>query len=68
MANLNLEDLLDRFENGELRYGRDEVFKNAIDSLKLGVGVYAVLDHTLKEINRLNEILNYHDENNKKAS
>jgi hypothetical protein len=49
MANLNLDEILALFENGERRYAEDPIFKSVADSLKMGLGVYAVLDHTLKE-------------------
>lgn len=49
MVNLNLQDILDMFQNGERRYAEDPAFKAAIDSLKMGLGVYAVLDHTLRD-------------------
>lgn len=51
----NLEIILDQFENGERRYGEDPNFKSAVDSLKMGLGVYAVLDHYIKENTRLRE-------------
>lgn len=53
----NLEIILDQFENGERRYGEDPNFKSAVDSLKMGLGVYAVLDHYIKENNRLRETI-----------
>lgn len=53
MANLNLDDILELFENGERRYEEDPAFKAVADSLKMGLGVYAVLDHTLKAKNYL---------------
>lgn len=49
MANLNLQDILNMFQNGERRYAEDPAFKAAVDSLKMGLGVYAVLDHVLKD-------------------
>jgi hypothetical protein len=49
MANLNLDEILALFENGERRYAEDPIFKSVANSLKMGLGVYAVLDHTLKE-------------------
>lgn len=59
MANLNLDEILSLFENGERRYAEDPIFKSVADSLKMGLGVYAVLDHTLKEVNRLNVLLSH---------
>lgn len=56
MANLNLEQILDQFQNGERRYNDDEAFKAAIDSLKMGLGVYGVLDHILAESTRIKEM------------
>jgi len=53
MANLNLSDILVQFENGELRYDEDPVFRSIADSLKMGLGVYGVLDHMIKERNAL---------------
>lgn len=50
MANLNLDEILALFENGERRYAEDPIFKSVADSLKMGLGVYAVLDHTLKDL------------------
>lgn len=47
-----MSDLTDRFENGETRYFQDLNFKQAIDCLSTGVGVYAVLDGTLKKLAR----------------
>lgn len=49
MANLNLDEILALFENGERRYENDPSFKAVVDSLKMGLGVYGVLDHVLKE-------------------
>lgn len=43
-----LMEILEKFENGETRYCQDPRFKNTVDCLRMGVGVYAVLDSTLK--------------------
>lgn len=48
-----LKDILEKFQNGENRYEADPLFKTAIDSLQAGIGVYAVLDHCLKENSKL---------------
>lgn len=55
MANLNLQDLLDMFQNGERRYAENPAFKAAIESLRGGLGVYAVLDHVLKDRSALSD-------------
>lgn len=44
-----LIEILEKFQNGETRYGEDHGFANVIDSLRLGLGVYAVLDKVLRE-------------------
>jgi len=49
MANLNLDEILALFENGERRYAEDPAFRSAADSLKMGLGVYAVLDHVMRD-------------------
>ncbi len=48
-----LDEILENFQNGERRYEQDADFKAAVNSLKAGVGVYAVLDHMLRENNSL---------------
>lgn len=45
-----LSDILEQFRNGEERYDSDPIFKQAIDSLAAGVGVYAVLDSVLRRL------------------
>lgn len=55
MANLNLDEILALFQNGERRYSEDPAFKAVADSLKMGLGVYGVLDHTLIEHIRVKE-------------
>lgn len=49
MSKETLEQILEHFQNGEQRYDKDGYFKEAITSLHVGVGVYAVLDRVLKE-------------------
>jgi len=49
MEKLTLEEILERFQNGEQRYDKDAYFKEAITAIHLGVGPYAVLDRVLKE-------------------
>lgn len=44
----NLNEILEKFENGERRYNEDPIFAEVIKSLYMGIGVYAVLDHVLK--------------------
>jgi len=44
----NLDEILEKFENGERRYNEDPIFKVAIQPLVAGLGVYAVLDSVLK--------------------
>jgi len=56
MVNLNLDQLLELFQNGEHRYNDDQAFKAVIDSLKMGLGVYGVLDHVLAESARVKEM------------
>ena len=56
MANSNLDEILEKFQNGDRRYEEDPIFKSAVDSLVKGLGVYAVLDHTLKELNRMHQV------------
>jgi hypothetical protein len=41
-------EILAKFRNGEQRYSEDPIFKEAIDSLGAGLGVYAVLDAILR--------------------
>jgi hypothetical protein len=53
----DLETILALFENGERRYDEDPAFKAVCDSLKMGLGVYAVLDHQIKEVERLRNTL-----------
>lgn len=43
-----LIEILEKFENGEIRYMQDPRFSFVIGCLFKGVGVYAVLDSTLK--------------------
>jgi len=49
MEKLTLEEILERFQNGDQRYERDAYFKGAITAIHSGVGVYAILDRVLKE-------------------
>ena len=44
----SLQDIKDKFQNGDHRYETDKNVKAAIDALRAGVGVYAILDTTLK--------------------
>jgi len=62
MSKLNLEDILEMFQNGEARYDKDSYFKEAISAIHAGVGVHAILDRVLKEhtilMNLHNEAIN----------
>jgi len=62
MEKLTLEEILERFQNGEQRYGTNAYFKQAVTAIHLGVGIYAVLDRVLKEhlilMNLHNEAVN----------
>jgi len=49
MEKLTLEEILERFQNGEQRYDKDAYFKEAVTAIHVGVGPYAVLDRVLKE-------------------
>lgn len=49
MEKPNLEQILDMFQNGEQRYEKGGYFREAIDAMVLGVGIYAILDRVLKE-------------------
>lgn len=44
-----IDEILENFQNGPTRYDNDEYFKQAITSLQMGLGVYAVLDCVLRE-------------------
>lgn len=52
-----LSDTLEQFRNGEERYDSDPIFKQAIDSLAAGVGVYAVLDSVLSRLSHQSEVV-----------
>ena len=54
MARIN--ETLEKFNNGEQRYQDDQNFKEAVDSLSAGIGVYAILDKTLNQLRVLREI------------
>jgi hypothetical protein len=56
MRDLTLEEVLPLFNNGETRYAEDPNFKEAVDSLRAGIGVYAVLDKTLNQLRVLRDI------------
>lgn len=47
-----LYEILEKFENGHERYWQDLNFAQVVDGLRLGLGVYAVLDGTLKKLAR----------------
>lgn len=49
MEKLTLEEILERFQNGEQRYDTNGYFKEAVTAIHSGVGIYAVLDRVLKE-------------------
>lgn len=51
-----VSETLEKFNNGEQRYEDDQNFKEAVLSISLGVGVYAVLDKTLNQLRVLREI------------
>ena len=51
-----ITETLEKFNNGEQRYEDDQNFKEAVDSLANGIGVYAVLDKTLNQLRVLREI------------
>ena len=51
-----VSETLEKFNNGEQRYEDDSNFKEAVLSISLGVGVYAVLDKTLNQLRVLREI------------
>jgi hypothetical protein len=55
---LNLDETLEKFQNGERRYDEDPYFKATINSIVSGLGVYGILDHTLKELSILRERYN----------
>jgi hypothetical protein len=52
-----LTETLEQFRNGEERYDSDSTFKQAIDSLAAGVGVYAVLDSALRRLSHQQEVV-----------
>jgi hypothetical protein len=52
-----LTETLEQFRNGQERYDNDPVFKQAIDSLAAGVGVYAVLDSVLRRLSHQQEVV-----------
>lgn len=52
-----LAETLDQFRNGAERYDNDPIFKQAIDSLVAGVGVYAVLDSVLRRLSHQSEVV-----------
>lgn len=52
-----LTETLDLFSFGLARYESDDTFKQAIDSLVAGVGVYAVLDSVLRRLSHQNEVV-----------
>lgn len=52
-----LKETLLKFDNAEHRYDNSEAFKEAVDSLVKGLGVYAVLDNALKKIDHFNEMI-----------
>jgi len=49
MEKLTLDEILERFQNGEQRYDTNAYFKEAVTAIHSGVGIYAVLDRVLKE-------------------
>lgn len=49
MEKLTLDEILERFQNGEQRYDTNAYFKAAVTAIYSGVGIYAVLDRVLKE-------------------
>jgi len=51
-----MDEILEHFNNGETRYAEDPNFKEAVDSLRAGIGVYAVLDKTLNQLRVLRGI------------
>ena len=55
-AETKLAEVLGQFNNGETRYAEDPNFKEAVDSLRAGIGVYAVLDKTLNQLRVLTEL------------
>lgn len=63
--NSRLGDELEKFRNGEERYSSDSIFKQALDSLTAGVGVYAVLDSILRRLSHQVEVANKLREENK---
>lgn len=56
-AKSKIDDILEQFRNGEERYDSDAIFKQAIDSLAAGVGVYAVLDSVLRRLSHQSEVV-----------
>lgn len=51
------ESTVELFRNGFYRYDNDPIFKQAIDSLVGGVGVYAVLDSVLRRLSHQSEVV-----------
>jgi hypothetical protein len=56
MRDLTTEEVLPLFNNGETRYAEDPNFKEAVDSIRAGIGVYAVLDKTLNQLRVLSKL------------
>lgn len=52
-----LAETLEQFRNGTERYDNDPIFKQAIDPLVAGVGVYAVLDSVLRRLSHQQEVV-----------
>jgi hypothetical protein len=50
-----LAEELEKFENGAQRYDSQASFAAALNSLSHGLGVYAVLDNTLRRVALLNQ-------------
>jgi hypothetical protein len=50
-----LAEELEKFENGPQRYDSHASFAAALNSLSHGLGVYAVLDNTLRRVALLNQ-------------
>lgn len=51
-----LAEELEKFENGAQRYETSDAFKVALNSLSHGLGVYAVLDNSLRKIEMLHRV------------
>jgi len=49
MEKLTLDEILERFQNGEQRYDSNAYFKEAVTAMLAGASPYMVLDRVLRE-------------------